>query len=312
MLQTVKVYRYKNSGRLVAGLDGQFIPLNRDLTLAGKPCHRVRRDTPLDLTSYRLEVDCDHKNNTVRIVRRWDEAHLPPKSEDPKAPIESRIDISPANSFNESENRYVGKTSERNLGYPVIAISIFVMPWFIGVYGFWPPIVVFVIGVIVVALTPSNSNGDPTKIREVMEGKTRLQREAQLALDHALHSVDVWADLDGISFENAVAEVFRRQGYAVKTTPRSYDKGVDLILSRDGVTTIVQCKAYGKNVGVAPVRELQGVRASWPEAREAMLVSLYDFSRSAKDFANEHGIRLFSISRDYLKTDYRAEEDSSF
>lgn len=62
-----------------------------------------------------------------------------------------------------------------------------------------------------------------------------------------------------------------------------------------------------KNVGVSAVRELVGVRASWPSSTEAILATLYDFSGAAKAFAAEHNIKLYSVAREYLKTDYRPE-----
>ncbi len=78
-----------------------------------------------------------------------------------------------------------------------------------------------------------------------------------------------------------------------------------MILTRADEITLVQCEAYSKNIGVSAVRELQGVRANWPEARRAMLVELYGFSKAAREFAAQHGIELFSVAHDHLRTDYR-------
>jgi hypothetical protein len=69
----------------------------------------------------------------------------------------------------------------------------------------------------------------------------------------------------------------------------------------------VPCKAYAKNVGVSAVRELAGVRISWPHADEAILAALFDFAKEARSFAAQHNITLFSVARDYLKTDYRPD-----
>ena len=123
-----------------------------------------------------------------------------------------------------------------------------------------------------------------------------------------MRDVQVWIAFDGVQFEQAVAKIFREKGFVVEFTPRSNDKGVDLIIKKDGAVSIVQCKAYKKNVGVRAVRELVGVRASWPNAEEAFLVALFDFSRGAKEFAAEQNIKLVSIAKDYLKTDYRPDQ----
>ncbi len=115
----------------------------------------------------------------------------------------------------------------------------------------------------------------------------------------------VWAALDGVGFEQGVAQIYREKGFDVEFTPRTKDQGVDLILRQNGTIAIVQCKAYKKNVGVSAVRELAGVRAAWPHADEAILAALFDFSVEAKSFATQHNIKLFSVTRDYHKADYR-------
>ena len=123
-----------------------------------------------------------------------------------------------------------------------------------------------------------------------------------------MHSVRAWAALDGIEFERAVARIYIEQGFEVEFTPRTNDQGVDLILKKGDKISIVQCKAYTRNVGVSAIRELAGVRAAWPQAEQAILVTLFDFSSAAKTFAAQHKIKLFSVARDYLKSDYRPEK----
>jgi restriction system protein len=147
--------------------------------------------------------------------------------------------------------------------------------------------------------------GDASKILEVKEAKERLRVEAQRKLYDAMRDVDAWASLNGIGFERAVAIIYREQGFNVEFTPRTNDQGVDLILRKDGTVSIVQCKAYAKSVGVSAVRELVGTRAAWPNPTEAILVALFDFSGAAKAFAAEHNVKLYSVAREYLKTDYR-------
>lgn len=306
MLKVLKVYRYKRSGKLVAsGLgDGRVIPMNGDLSFSQQDLHRIKRDTELELTPYRLEVEVTtHKKvETFRIVRRWNEDTRPPKSSDPAAPLEQRIDVTPSGELNESERAYIGASSGHIVGFLLIWAAFFLL-FKVGDWGWWPSGIALVAGVLVVHRT--KSPGDPAKLQEIRAAKERLNRDAERLLQQALRDVHEWAQLDGIGFEHAVGHIFRERGYAVEFTPRTNDQGVDLILSREGRTSIVQCKAYATNVGVAAVRELVGVRASWPDAHEAILVALYDFSSAAKSFAAEHNVKLFSVARDYLKTDHR-------
>lgn len=306
MLKVLKVYRYRSSGKLIAsGMgNGYVFPLNSDLTFSSKEPHRVHRDTEFDLTPYRIEVEVTPRGNQneYRIIRTWNENHLPPKSADPSAPLEHRIDISPSQEFSEAEKQYVGQSSGHPIGFALMVGSFFLL-WMAGLWGWWPPLVVFAAGILVVWLT--KTPGDTSKILEVKEAKERLRQEAERKLHEAMRDVRVWAALDGVGFERAVARIYREQGFDVEFTPRTNDKGVDLILRKNGTVSIVQCKAYTKNVGVSAVRELVGVRASWPNAAEAILATLFDFSSAAKAFAAEHNIKLFSVARDYLKTDYR-------
>lgn len=313
MLKVLEVYRYRSSGKLIAtGLgNGHVIPLNSDLTFSEKAPHRVRRDTERDPTPYRVEVEVGSKGNheTYRIIRTWNEHHLPPKSSDPSALIEHRIDISPSEQFSEIENHYIGKSAGHPIGGALTGISfLLVIPsvfyvYQLGILASLPFVVSFAAGALIFWLT--KNPGDASKIQEVKAAKERLRRQAKDLLQEAMHDVHTWAALDGIGFENAVAKIYKEKGFAVECTPRTNDQGVDLILKRNGAVSIVQCKAYTNNVGVSAIRELAGVRASWPHAEEVILVALYDFSSPAKDFAAQHNIKLFSVARDYLGTEYR-------
>ena len=306
MLKVLKVYRYKSSGKLIAsGLgNGYVLPLNSDLTFSSKEPHRVRRDTELDQTSYRIEVEVGSQGNqnTYRIIRKWDEHYLPPKSSDPSAPIEQRIDISPSDQFNEAEKQYIGQSAGHPIGIALI-VSPFFLLWMSGLWGWWPPIVALIIGALIIWLT--KTPGDVSKIQEINDAKGRLRRQAERQLQEAIQDVRVWAALDGTGFERGVARIYREKGFEVEFTPRTRDQGVDLILKRNDAVSIVQCKAYTNNVGVSAVRELAGVRGAWPHAEEVILAALFDFSSDARLFAAQHNIKLFSVARDYLRTDYR-------
>ncbi len=97
-----------------------------------------------------------------------------------------------------------------------------------------------------------------------------------------------------LDFEALLAEAFRRHGYAVRATPSGADGGIDYILSKDGAETIVQAKHWkARSVGVKVVRELHGVRAA-RNANEAIVVSSGSFTRDARRFAVDSGVRLIN------------------
>ena len=122
----------------------------------------------------------------------------------------------------------------------------------------------------------------------VLERMARLRR---------LRRQRVYADLAALSwvqFEQVIADAFRRHGYRVRETGGRYqaDGGVDVVLQRDGETTIVQAKHWRRDrVGVALVRELYGVQHPM-QAHHAMFVVLGRYTTDAAAFAAQTGVTL--------------------
>jgi restriction system protein len=94
-------------------------------------------------------------------------------------------------------------------------------------------------------------------------------------------------------FELLIGEVFRRQGYSIEERGGSAaDGGVDLVLRKDGKTTVVQCKRWRDvKVGVQPMRELFGVMHA-DGADAAIAVSCGSYTAEAKQFTEGKPIRL--------------------
>lgn len=110
----------------------------------------------------------------------------------------------------------------------------------------------------------------------------------------SLH-LDRWGQMDGWTFEKELAQLFRRGGATVHRTKGSRDGGVDLVMTDlAGKKIIVQCKAHGKPIGPAPVRELYGTLVH-DGAHEAWLVSKAGFSQAAQEFAKGKQLRLITI-----------------
>lgn len=94
-------------------------------------------------------------------------------------------------------------------------------------------------------------------------------------------------------FQQLAGKGFSRLGYEVEERGAALpDSGVDLVLSKDGVRTLVQCKHWrSKQVGVQPVRELLGVMHA-EKAHGALIVASGTFTREAQRFAREQPIGL--------------------
>jgi restriction system protein len=94
-------------------------------------------------------------------------------------------------------------------------------------------------------------------------------------------------------FEQLAGEAFRRQGYAVEETGLGgADGGVDLILRKDGRTTLVQCKQWqNRQVGVKIVREMYGLLID-QQAAAVKIVALGHYTADAHRFAHGKPIDL--------------------
>ncbi|HKP05489.1 MAG TPA: restriction endonuclease [Chthoniobacterales bacterium] len=67
-----------------------------------------------------------------------------------------------------------------------------------------------------------------------------------------------WMSLSELEFEYHCAEAFRALGFAARTTPRTNDGGLDVILEKDGRRGAAQCKAWLAPSGVKELREFCG------------------------------------------------------
>lgn len=112
---------------------------------------------------------------------------------------------------------------------------------------------------------------------------------------HRLESqtnLDSIRDLSWHDFELLLAEAFRRQGYAVRESPPSPDGGIDLTLTRNNETTLVQAKNWrAYEVGVKVVRELCGVMHA-SKAQRAILVTSGALTKDARAFATKSGVQI--------------------
>jgi restriction system protein len=94
-------------------------------------------------------------------------------------------------------------------------------------------------------------------------------------------------------FEMLVGEAFRRQGYAIQETGLGgADGGIDLILRKDGKSTLVQCKQWKtKRVDVKVVREMFGL-LTHHGAAAVKIVAVGDYTADAQRFAQGKAIEL--------------------
>ena len=123
----------------------------------------------------------------------------------------------------------------------------------------------------------------------------RVRREAERARRRKLHQH--WLSLSGIEFEREVGSLYSYLGYHVESTPRSGDRGIDLIFRKNGETILIQCKGRKSPVGPAVARELLGSLVAFPGgANGAILACTGGFTRGVYEFVHNHPIELIDAS----------------
>jgi len=157
----------------------------------------------------------------------------------------------------------------------------------------WLPLSLFGVAILVAVgdFVWSRLQPDHLRFQEYERAKARYKHELT---EWERTQERWWRALDGRSFEVEVGRLFGRLGYAVSHTGRAGDEGIDLLLTKDGRTCAVQCKAHKRPVGPI-VRDLYGTLHHHQHA-QAWLVSTSSFTPGAKRFASGKPIRLLDIS----------------
>jgi restriction system protein len=125
----------------------------------------------------------------------------------------------------------------------------------------------------------------------------RARREAAEAERIARSGIGEIDSMTGAEFERVLLERFRALGYIANTTPTTGDFGADLVVRRNGVTTVVQAKRSARAVGIKAVQEIHAAR-SFYQATGAMVVTNSSFTPAARGLADSVDVEL--IARDQL------------
>ena len=98
--------------------------------------------------------------------------------------------------------------------------------------------------------------------------------------------------MTGVEFERYLAQWFRSQGYAVTLTPRSHDKGTDLLLTKFGITIVVQAKRWKQKVRTTAIQEAATAQKVH-RADKALVVITSTFTIPAEKLAKQVGVILW-------------------
>ena len=119
-------------------------------------------------------------------------------------------------------------------------------------------------------------------------------------------TLEEWKKVDGRKFEEIVAIIFEKLGYKTKIR---VDRGIDIIVERDGKKTFIQCKRMDK---VIP----DDVRAFWGSIQKqiergkgegGVFVTTGSFTEGSKEFVKDKpielidGLKLEELAKDIEK-----------
>ncbi|MBR1676261.1 MAG: restriction endonuclease [Clostridia bacterium] len=105
--------------------------------------------------------------------------------------------------------------------------------------------------------------------------------------------------MDGVEFENAIADLYRTLGYTVQTTKASGDQGIDIIIKKTfHGTKGLQLKRYDNPVGNSAVQEAVAGKKFYGLDKVAVLTNNY-FTKSARELARANKVEL--IGREEVK-----------
>lgn len=124
----------------------------------------------------------------------------------------------------------------------------------------------------------------------------RRSRHHKAALYHrkARQGIDGLKKLSWQDFERVCSGYFQSKGYKVRMTGLGgADDGMDLMVTRNGKQSIVQCKHWKGRVGVSVVREMFGLMHAH-QHEQVFIVALSGYTKAAQDWAKDKPIRLIT------------------
>lgn len=136
---------------------------------------------------------------------------------------------------------------------------------------------------------PEQANSDEDRIWSEWKAPSAATRDKP-----AEWTIELVRDLEWKRFEDVCQKFYALKGIRSETTSLGADGGVDIRLYQDDSgkpTSIVQCKAWGRYVGVKPIRELLGVMAH-EKIEKAFFMASSQFTDEAKAFAKTNRITL--------------------
>ena len=150
--------------------------------------------------------------------------------------------------------------------------------------------------------------------------KAAKQEASRLSKEHRKHvklrytkCLEKLQQKTGEQFEGIIGEIFRREGFLVKTTKRTGDGGIDLFIEKDGEVDIIQCKRWSAKVSVDAIQSFYGSFQDLKEKKSHNLKRAYFFTttgytKGAQSFCTGKPIKLID-GKEILKRILSVQHD---
>lgn len=131
--------------------------------------------------------------------------------------------------------------------------------------------------------------------RRQFEEKLRLR---ELALRQRMQTLDGLRQMNAVEFETAVGSLYLADGWEVFITPQSGDRGIDLVIIKDGKKFAVQCKKHKATVSEPMVREFYGSFVG--RFTGGIFVTTSSYSRACCEWARKRKKKLTLVNGETL------------
>ena len=99
------------------------------------------------------------------------------------------------------------------------------------------------------------------------------------------------SQLTPVQFEQAVAALFRSDGYAATVSGGANDRGIDIYLEKEGQKAVVQCKRYKQKISPMQIRDFIGAM-NGAGVEVGYFVTTSGFTKAAYEAAKRSSYRV--------------------
>jgi hypothetical protein len=107
------------------------------------------------------------------------------------------------------------------------------------------------------------------------------------------HTQDEIGRMNGVEFENYLMRILSEHGCTVSGTPKTGDKGADIVARIANRVIVVQAKRSASPVGTSAVQEVTAARGYY-SGTEAWVVTNSTFTEAARELAQKNAVKLIA------------------